>query len=700
MSHLYRVLLLLNLLIFSNVNAESLPLRNFVTFDNLPKHNTIILYSGHNTVPAQMRIREGLLARLTTSKPENEHIEIYEEYMDDIRLKIDKNFDKPFINLWHKKYANIKIDMIVSVGPAADNLLKRNPELFAGTPYYTVGFSGLTQNDGVIGQNIFKMINVIPQTLPETERLIVVMAEKNSGYHQHLKERILVVQPQLPSKVSLEFWDTFSFDELYERAKQLPPKTAIIYYPVATDRLGERKLPFEVIKKLAQVSSAPIFVHDDTYLGLGVVGGYIRNIKQEGDIIGRLILGLNVPTTSDEYDAEVRGYFFDYNQLKRWHISENDLPLNSTIINRPKSFIYAYRWYLLMVIAILAEAVLIMMLIRSIRNSRKLTLELAQERHLLEVRVKERTCELEEARMLFQDAVSVAKLGVFNYDLTTSELRWDDSMFAIYGIDPKIRRLVYDVWQHAVLPEDLPKAEHELQVAISEHKAFDTRFRIRRPDGKIRTVHALAQFYYDENEQPLRLIGINQDVTEQEEAEAIIRNLAYHDHLTQLPNRRLLAERLKQLISGCQRENKKFAVMMMDLDKFKAVNDTLGHAAGDELLIQVAQRIKARLREHDTVARLGGDEFVILLADVHSPKDVARVANALIETLTTPFVLTQSENVQIGTSIGIAFYPQHGEDGDELIDKADIALYIAKENGRGCFAYYQEQEELSDIILP
>ncbi len=156
--------------------------------------------------------------------------------------------------------------------------------------------------------------------------------------------------------------------------------------------------------------------------------------------------------------------------------------------------------------------------------------------------------------------------------------------------------------------------------------------------------------------------------------------------------------RLKAKVLTPIMENKQFAVMMMDLDKFKAVNDTLGHAAGDELLIQVAQRIKARLREHDTVARLGGDEFVILLADVHSPDDAARVANALIETLTQPFDLTQRDNVQIGTSIGITFYPQHGEDGDELIDKADIALYIAKENGRGCFAYYKEKS--LDIILP
>ncbi|MDD2864284.1 MAG: GGDEF domain-containing protein, partial [Methylococcales bacterium] len=201
-----------------------------------------------------------------------------------------------------------------------------------------------------------------------------------------------------------------------------------------------------------------------------------------------------------------------------------------------------------------------------------------------------------------------------------------------------------------------------------------------------------SEIYRDEKGAPLRLVGINQDVTEREEAEAIIHNFAYFDALTQLPNRRMLTEQLKHAISFSHREQKQFAVMVMDLDKFKPVNDTLGHRAGDALLIQVAARIKARLREHDTVARLGGDEFVVLLANIHSLDDTARVANALIETLSKPFVLAQSNNVQIGTSIGIAFYPQHGIDADELIDKADIALYQAKHNGRGCFAYYDENE--------
>ncbi len=181
------------------------------------------------------------------------------------------------------------------------------------------------------------------------------------------------------------------------------------------------------------------------------------------------------------------------------------------------------------------------------------------------------------------------------------------------------------------------------------------------------------------------------DITERKTAEENIKQLAFYDVLTNLPNRRALSERMKYSISLARRENKLMAVLMLDLDKFKPVNDNFGHAAGDQLLKQVAQRIKARLRDIDMVARLGGDEFVILLDDVSHPVNIERVAKDIIKTLAQPFLLSQNDTVQIGASIGISLYPQHGDNPETLIDNADAALYLAKKQGRGCFAYFSEQ---------
>ncbi|MGZ8908037.1 MAG: putative bifunctional diguanylate cyclase/phosphodiesterase, partial [Methylobacter sp.] len=140
---------------------------------------------------------------------------------------------------------------------------------------------------------------------------------------------------------------------------------------------------------------------------------------------------------------------------------------------------------------------------------------------------------------------------------------------------------------------------------------------------------------------------------------------------------------------------KQLALLMLDLDRFKAVNDSLGHKAGDALLQQVAERITNRLRDVDMVARLGGDEFIVLLEDITHPDDAARVAEKIITDLSKPFKLPQSDDVRIGASIGISLYPQHGNSSEILLDYADAALYHAKDSGRGCFAYFSEALTIS-----
>jgi diguanylate cyclase (GGDEF)-like protein/PAS domain S-box-containing protein len=185
------------------------------------------------------------------------------------------------------------------------------------------------------------------------------------------------------------------------------------------------------------------------------------------------------------------------------------------------------------------------------------------------------------------------------------------------------------------------------------------------------------------------------DITVRKEAEEQIKQFAFYDSLTRLPNRRKLLERLDHCIAVGMRENSQFALLMLDLDRFKAVNDNFGHLTGDELLQQVAERISRRLRSTDMVARLGGDEFVVLLADISHKEDAARVADMIVMDLTTPFQLSQHDDIQISTSIGISLYPEHGDSSEMLMDNADVALYQAKNNGRGCFAYFSESLTLA-----
>lgn len=176
------------------------------------------------------------------------------------------------------------------------------------------------------------------------------------------------------------------------------------------------------------------------------------------------------------------------------------------------------------------------------------------------------------------------------------------------------------------------------------------------------------------------------DVTEQRRTQALIAHMAHHDGLTNLPNRVLFSDRLKNAIALAKR-GALMAVHYLDVDNFKPVNDNLGHQAGDELLVAIAQRLQRTVREHDTVARLGGDEFAIVQTGIQAPADAAVLAQRVLREFGTPFPVIGKE-VSVGISIGIAFAPLDGLSNDDVLVKADAALYRSKSSGRGRHTFY------------
>ena len=184
-------------------------------------------------------------------------------------------------------------------------------------------------------------------------------------------------------------------------------------------------------------------------------------------------------------------------------------------------------------------------------------------------------------------------------------------------------------------------------------------------------------------------VGVHQDITEQRRAEEKIAHMAHHDALTGLPNRVLLREQLNRHLNGVQRDAS-FAVLCLDLDYFKQVNDTLGHPVGDVLLCAVANRLRESVGDADVVARLGGDEFAIIQIGVEQPTSASSLAQRLVDGLAKPFAVDGHEIV-IGTSVGISVTPSDGTDADVLLKNADMALYRAKENGRSGFSFFESE---------
>jgi diguanylate cyclase (GGDEF)-like protein/PAS domain S-box-containing protein len=212
----------------------------------------------------------------------------------------------------------------------------------------------------------------------------------------------------------------------------------------------------------------------------------------------------------------------------------------------------------------------------------------------------------------------------------------------------------------------------------------------RHRNGAVSPVLANISAIYDNTGGITHHVGVFTDISMQKSTEARLEFMAHHDSLTQLPNRLLMHSRLEHSVEVSRRENRRLALLMLDLDQFKDVNDSFGHLAGDEVLQQVSNRLSGRLRGIDTIARLGGDEFAILLDNPARHEDALRIANGIISLLSEPWRLTNGVEVRIGVSVGISLFPEHGQSADSLMQQADAALYCAKAEGRGCTRFYSD----------
>lgn len=230
--------------------------------------------------------------------------------------------------------------------------------------------------------------------------------------------------------------------------------------------------------------------------------------------------------------------------------------------------------------------------------------------------------------------------------------------------------------------------EHYLRTGEARVIGIGREVTAQRSNGEVFPIDLrVSEFYLTGRRQ---FIGTIRDITERKADEEKILHLANHDALTGLPNRRLLQDRIEQIIARAQRSGAKFSVMFLDLDKFKPINDSLGHNTGDTLLQTVAGRILACLREEDTVARQGGDEFIVLLSSMDSPRDALAVAQKILSALIIPYSIGIHE-LHISVSIGIAVYPQDGRDVETLLKNSDMAMYHAKQAGRGNYRFFESK---------
>jgi len=248
---------------------------------------------------------------------------------------------------------------------------------------------------------------------------------------------------------------------------------------------------------------------------------------------------------------------------------------------------------------------------------------------------------------------------------------------------------------HNLHPENLYLSRHNsidyatLKEALAQYDKWEGEIWQRRKDGSAFPAWMSSSVMRDEWGQVLRYVSVFNDITRSKQDQLLMEHRATHDPLTDLPNRALFQDRLLQAVRSAHRDFNHVAVLFVDLDKFKEVNDALGHDIGDELLVETAQRLQSCLRESDTVARQGGDEFTVLLVQVETLADAQTVAGKIVAQLAKPYFLRE-QKISISGSVGVSFYPEHGKNGEELLKHADQAMYQSKQLGRNRYCLFQD----------
>jgi diguanylate cyclase (GGDEF)-like protein/PAS domain S-box-containing protein len=308
--------------------------------------------------------------------------------------------------------------------------------------------------------------------------------------------------------------------------------------------------------------------------------------------------------------------------------------------------------------------------------------------------------QLKQSQRRLSNAQRIGEMGDWEWDVRQRRVVASEQAWRIFGRDSALGGLDDDQFLVSVHEEDRERVRVACERAIANGDDFSIEHRVVGRGGALRHVHQQIEVLeQDEQGRALRLVGAVHDITRRKDAEDQVRRLAYYDTLTGLPNRLLFTEQLMKALAQAERNGECLAIMFIDLDDFKRVNDTLGHGAGDDLLKQIAQRLAASIRGHDavmrsgiddagnTIARLGGDEFIVLLNNVHDAVAAGTIARRLVAALAEP-VNVQGHELFVSCSIGVATFPGDGADIETLLMNADTAMYRAKESGRGAFQFY------------
>jgi len=293
---------------------------------------------------------------------------------------------------------------------------------------------------------------------------------------------------------------------------------------------------------------------------------------------------------------------------------------------------------------------------------------------------------LKKQEDILLEAQKVAHIGHWEWDISTNALQWSDEVFRIFGLTPQAITVTYEAFLDMVHPDDREGVSSAVNEAVYHNHNYDIEHRLILSDGSEKFVHERGIVKFDEQRKPTRMLGTVHDITGRKKLEKKLKCLSEKDPLTGLYNRRRLIVDYTHELKRAVRFKRKMALFYMDIDKFKAINDELGHEVGDKLLVHISEILKIKLRENEYIYRVGGDEFCILVPEFSDKKQLENIALRLVNGIVNIEVFGGME-IDIGCSIGIAIYPDNGETLKKLTSAADQAMYFVKTSHKNNFGF-------------
>ena len=657
-----------------------------------PQH-VLVLFSGQRDSPAERAIEAGLRSTLTDERSDSPvrlsvfYLDMFERY-DVSAASVDRQ------RLATRLRTLPPVDMVVSVAAPAARFLGDHRDLFPeGAQAAMLGaYAGSERLEGP-GTRTFRVTTAVARTLehglrlfPDTRRVMVIAGSGIQDKHDLRVARTQLAALQRSGVApDIEWLTDFTRAGLLQRVTTLEAGTLLLM-TVATEDVDGKPLlpPSRFADELARAASVPMLcVYEGMLRQSGCLGGVVTAGRVTGEALARSVLAMLAGSPPPDAVTDLPGRpMFRGDVLARWNIAEEALPAQWQIIESRPSLYQRYKGLIWTgIVLIFAQAMSILALVVALRNSRR-------HRH-----------RIRDLQQRWAFALESAGHGVWDWDIAADHHFFSRGWSNLLGLPRgRGRAATRDALIH---PMDLPEAQARLTEALEgDEGSYQSEHRTRHADGRVLWVLERGRVVErDDDNRPTRLVATLEDITERREAAEQVKYMATHDALTGLPNRTLLADRIERAISRARREGGQMAVIFMDLDHFKQINDTLGHHIGDTLLVAVAGRMMPHLREADTISRQGGDEFVILLPELHSAEDAARVCEKLLAELEQP-IQFEGHELHTSASMGVALYPDDGHNMDMLLQKADVALYRVKDSGRRSYRFFSAEMNtaLNDCI--